>query len=749
MFFKRISLIVLILFVVFNISCMDEETTPEKKTDLARRPRLTNKVPVLEKTPSDSYRGYDILKEINIEKMPLDKEILNIPIDDQGNIYIIVPHTGIVKKYSPDGVLLKTIDTGLKDIKAIHKNNGSFYVLDTYRQTIFKAGEDLDIGEKILEGRPKVERKGDYTISIDPEGIIYIFDLNKGVVEIFRPGFKKIREIDIGLRENVRFAFDIKDARLFCYSVSGAVIRGFSLKSGKRLFNIEKSGTGAGELGAQINVAYLDDKLYVADTNNNRIQLFDAEDGRFLSQLGKQGSAPGEFIEPYQIYADRSSLIFVLERGGHRIQVFDKSLKYLRTISKYGKKDSMLNSPEMIFGISELGFIFVLDSERKRIQAFSFQGDFLRSYMVLSSYIDNSFGVIADSNGGVFILSPEGQRVIKYDTDSMIRNIPGSDETLSNIAVDDSGNILFVNRTKKKLQYNEKTGRSLFVNYSIMTEGSPDVDIKIDYFCVDSEGSIYTMDRYNHMVSKYSSSGELLFQIGKLTDSDGDFRMDYGFGKGEFKNPFYMDVDANDNLYVNEIGNNRIQKFSKEGRYLNSFGKTGLGKGTFIGKFTFVISKDGFISIADYARSIMQIFDITGAYISEFGKFGHGKNRFVNPMAIGMDKQQDIYVLNSKNLEPFATNGTLVLKKMKMIDLFGKGISWYEQGRFDKAIDYFYEISRHRKDDKTLFYGWYSSNKLNDLEKKKYFGKLLKNNNTLDEKIISLLEREGFTRDEY
>jgi|GEM_PF-4008718 len=737
--------------LLFLTSCFDgeDDNSTNVKGAPRERPGLTSKVPVLDKDSVDSYIGFEILNQITLKDMPLDKEILDITLDSENNLYIPVPHTGKVRKYSQQGELIDTIDTGLKDIRTLHYKDGLFYVLDAFRQTIFQADSSLGIGKKIIEGKPKVERRGDYNIAIDPKGLIYILELDKGILEIFRPGFKKIRELDTGITDDVRFTFNSENGRLFCYSSSHSVLRGFSLKDGEKLFSIEESGTDPGEFGSEFKVSYLDDRLYVADTLNNRVQIFDADDGSLIKSIGKQGSAPGEFIEPVDIFTDKASLVFVLERGGHRIQVFDKDMNYLRTISSYGKEDGSLNGPVMIFGISELGFLFVLDSGRERLQAFSYDGDYLRSYTVISSYIDSSFGVVTDTGGEVFIISPEGQRVIKYNTDSMLTNIPSSEDTLSDIAVDDSGSILFVSRTKKKLQYNEKNGRSLFVNYSIMSEGNPDVDIKIDYFCVDSKGGIYTMDRYNHIVSKYSSDGRLLFQLGTLTDKDGDFRMDHGYGKGEFKNPFYMDVDANDNLYVNEIGNHRIQKFSSKGEFLNGFGNAGLGEGSFIGKFTFKINRDGFISIADYARSIMQIFDITGQYISEFGKFGEGRNRFVNPLAIGIDKEQNIYVMNSKNLEPFATIGDILLKKMRMVDLFGKGLSYYEKGVFDKAVQYFYEISGHRHDEKTLFYGWYSSNKLNDLEKKQYFGKLLKNNDTLDEEISSLLEREGFISDGY
>lgn len=65
------------------------------------------------------------------------------------------------------------------------------------------------------------------------------------------------------------------------------------------------------------------DRLYVADSCNHRIQVF-SPDGRWLQAYGRAGSGPGELSYPYDVRIDRAGNQFVCEFGNSRIQVFDR-----------------------------------------------------------------------------------------------------------------------------------------------------------------------------------------------------------------------------------------------------------------------------------------------------------------------------------------------------------------------------------------------------------------------------------------
>src|SRR5947207_13610475 len=54
-----------------------------------------------------------------------------------------------------------------------------------------------------------------------------------------------------------------------------------------------------------------------------------------------------------------------------------------------------------------------------------------------------------------------------------------------------------------------------------------------------------------------------------------------GIGNGQFSNPFGLALDSTGNVYVADVSNNRIQKFSALGTYVTQWGTQGTGNGQF------------------------------------------------------------------------------------------------------------------------------------------------------------------------
>src|SRR6202158_2408956 len=75
--------------------------------------------------------------------------------------------------------------------------------------------------------------------------------------------------------------------------------------------------------------------LYVADTLNNRIEIFDA-DGKFISTFGKAGDGPGYFARPKGVAIDGDGHIWVADGQQDRVQVFNQQAQLLITFGGHG-----------------------------------------------------------------------------------------------------------------------------------------------------------------------------------------------------------------------------------------------------------------------------------------------------------------------------------------------------------------------------------------------------------------------------
>jgi DNA-binding beta-propeller fold protein YncE len=75
-----------------------------------------------------------------------------------------------------------------------------------------------------------------------------------------------------------------------------------------------------------------DDNVYISDGYiNSRIAKYD-RDGNWVGSWGGPGSGPGQFSTPHSIVSDHQNRIYVADRGNRRIQVFDTSGTLLKTL---------------------------------------------------------------------------------------------------------------------------------------------------------------------------------------------------------------------------------------------------------------------------------------------------------------------------------------------------------------------------------------------------------------------------------
>ncbi|CAN0508850.1 unnamed protein product, partial [Phaeothamnion confervicola] len=87
-----------------------------------------------------------------------------------------------------------------------------------------------------------------------------------------------------------------------------------------------------------------------------------------------------------------------------------------------------------------------------------------------------------------------------------------------------------------------------------------------------------------------------------------------GNGIGELKSPAGLAFDRDGNVYVTEIGNNRVQVFDKSGVSIAMWGSKGSGEGEFGNLHGIIVDKTtGHVYVADTANNRIQVFRPAGA----------------------------------------------------------------------------------------------------------------------------------------
>jgi len=135
-----------------------------------------------------------------------------------------------------------------------------------------------------------------------------------------------------------------------------------------------------------------------------------------------------------------------------------------------------------------------------------------------------------------------------------------------------------------------------------------------------------------------------------------------GNGNGQFDYLYGVTINSKRNIIVSDFGNNRIQIFDSEGKFISTFGSQGNGSGQFNHPWGIAINSKGHVIVSDYSNNRIQIFDSEGKFLSTFGSKGNGNGQFNGPEGICVDLNDGIYVCDRSNnrIQIFDSEGNFI-----------------------------------------------------------------------------------------
>lgn len=188
---------------------------------------------------------------------------------------------------------------------------------------------------------------------------------------------------------------------------------------------------------------------------------------------------------------------------------------------------------------------------------------------------------------------------------------------------------------------------------------------------VDAEKNVYVMDAGNSRVQKFDQNGKFLLMWGSKGDGDGQFNI-------RMPDEGSVAVDAEENVYVGDADNYRVEKFDRNGKFLTEWGTQGTGDSQFTEIADIAIDNQNDVYVSDFQNDTVQKFNSNGGFLLRWGSPGFMEGQFNGAGSIVFDSQGNVIVaeVETGRLQKFDNKGRF-LSKYYLPPVAGKTIVPY------------------------------------------------------------------------
>lgn len=462
--------------------------------------------------------------------------------------------------------------------------------------------------------------------------------------------------------DETRKLLGMGDGRLYVARKNGQVDVLATSQDGKALFSLQASdGGGKALLSQPESVAVSADTVYVLDSDENRVVMYDLE-GRYKGRFGGRSSDSG--LSTPQGLAYAGGILYVADTGNSRIQMYGDNGVFLGTLpigsapANRGLEDRKvpykLDKPAAV-AVDALGQIYVLDagggffSDKSQVKVYAQDGSHLR--LLPKNGKPVALQTAAD---GVYVADGEGYAIQKYDFSGRLASYFGSRgdgraqfQSLTGLAVD-GGNV-FVGDRERGLIHQFRTPAVAVAGVAPRQSAVPYVRWQqstaaaVGRMAWDGKGTLYAVAR--------DKPGLLRIKDGAVEEMP-----------LKDISPTALAFDKAGALWVLERGKGRLHKLDAAGNVVLTVGSSGSRNGQLDEPLDFAIASDGSLYIADTGNSRIQGFSADGVF---FKVIDRGvSEKLSRPAALAIDARDNLYVLDtSRNSVTVYTPGGDALRE--------------------------------------------------------------------------------------
>jgi len=279
--------------------------------------------------------------------------------------------------------------------------------------------------------------------------------------------------------------------------------------------------------------------------------------------FGQIGTGESEFTSPRAMAFAPDGTFYVADSGNHRIQHFSSDGTFIRSFGSFGDMSEgtpplgKLNEPWGI-AVAENGDVFVTDTWNHRIQKFTADGKPITSWGIfgtqeMAGALYGPRGISIDEKGRVFVADTGNERILIYDQDGNQLGQVGSE------------------------------------GFEVGQFSEP-VDVAFDKF-----GNLYVTDTWNQRVQVFSEVSDNVFTPIRSWQID-------GWNSQSLDNKPYVTV-TNETVYITDPEGYRVLAFSLNGDFLYGFGMYGTDLASFGLPNDIASDKEGNVWVVDAANN--------------------------------------------------------------------------------------------------------------------------------------------------
>jgi len=423
-----------------------------------------------------------------------------------------------------------------------------------------------------------------------------------------------------------------------------------------------KSGGGAGELNDPRGlVVSINNKIYIADRDNNRISVFN-DQGLFLQSFGNHGRDNSDLSKPTHIALDAEENIYVLEAGkSNRISIFSSTGKLIKQLDTKAIGKLLGSSIDFSAMTADMnGLLYLADDNSKQIFSYDWSSDnILNHFGVLGQsrgqYRNISF-LSVNNKGQLAVLDKVNKKVEVYQLENTDYKQPVKTDVLKYAEKIDSScrsvhafindQTLCIRKDKKGIAIMSAEGKVTGTFANEITKPT----------ALHSGEQMVAILQKNYLHT-YTHDGQKIFSIGR-----------YGTSPGGFDGPTHV-FSAHNRVYVADKGNNRIQIFSADGQFVDQV--KGGSKKTFEAVGPVAVDSQQNIYVADQeGKHLIKVLNAQLELDSTIGYQQSSLHKAKKIHALDTDKQDRLYALITSGANDYSIR--MYDQNQKIVE-FGSG----------------------------------------------------------------------------